>query len=223
MKKQFAVIGLGKFGSAVATALAEQGFNVIAVDSEEARVKPLADSVTLAVQLDALDEQALREAGLANVDVAIVSIGQDIAASTLAVVLLKDIGIKEIIAKAVNELHGRVLRKIGVKRIVYPEKDMAIRLAKSLTGPEFLEQIELSPDYSIVEVSSPSFLWDKSVKESNLRVDYGINIIAILGSRMVEGREERVMKINPYPDDIIKKGDIIVILGADKDIARLGG
>jgi trk system potassium uptake protein TrkA len=221
MKKQFAVIGLGKFGSAVATSLAEQGFNVIAVDSEERRVKALVDSVTLAVQLDALDEQALREAGIANVDVAIVSIGQDIAASMLAVVILKDIGIKEIIAKAVNELHGRVLRKIGVKRVIYPEKDMAIRLAKNLTGPEFLEQIELSPDYSIVEVSAPSFVWDKRVKDSDLRSGYGISIIAILGSRMVEGREEHIMNINPYPDDVIKKGDIIVLLGADKDIARL--
>lgn len=221
MKKQFAVIGLGKFGSAVATSLTELGFDVIAVDSDEAKVKPLADIVTIAVQLDALDEQALREAGLANVDVAIVSIGQDISASTLAVVLLRDLGIKEIIAKAVNDLHGRVLRKIGVKRVVYPEKDMAIRLAKSLTGPEFLEHIELSADYSIVEVSSPSFLWDKSVRDSNLRAKYGISIIAILGSRMVDDREQRVMNVNPDPDDIIRKGDIIVLLGADADIARL--
>jgi len=177
--------------------------------------------VTIAVQLNALDEQALREAGVANVDVAIVSIGQDIAASTLAVVLLKDLGIKEIIAKAVNELHGRVLRKIGVKRIVYPEKDMAIRLAKSLTGPEFLEHIELSADYSIVEVSSPSFLWDKTVKDSNLRARFGISIIAIMGSRTVDGQEQKIMNINPHPDDVIRKGDIIVLLGSDNDIARL--
>jgi len=221
MKKQFAVIGLGKFGSAVATSLTELGFDVIAVDSDEVRVKPLADVVTIAVQLNALDEQALREAGVANVDVAIVSIGQDIAASTLAVVLLKDLGIKEIIAKAVNELHGRVLRKIGVKRIVYPEKDMAIRLAKSLTGPEFLEHIELSADYSIVEVSSPSFLWDKTVKDSNLRARFGISIIAIMGSRTVDGQEQKIMNINPHPDDVIRKGDIIVLLGSDNDIARL--
>jgi len=221
MKKQFAVIGLGKFGSAVATSLTELGFDVIAVDSDEVRVKPLADVVTIAVQLNALDEQALREAGVANVDVAIVSIGQDIAASTLAVVLLKDLGIKEIIAKAVNELHGRVLRKIGVKRIVYPEKDMAIRLAKNLTGPEFLEHIELSADYSIVEVSAPSFLWDKTVKDSNLRARFGISIIAIMGSRTVDGQEQKIMNINPHPDDVIRKGDIIVLLGSDSDIARL--
>jgi len=221
MKKQFAVIGLGRFGSAVAISLTELGFNVIAVDNDEVKVRQLADLVTVAVQFDTLDEQALRDAGIANADVAIVSIGQDISASVLAVVLLKDLGIHEIIAKAVNELHGRVLRKIGVKRVVFPEKDMAIRLAKNLTGPEFLEHIELSPDYSIVEVSAPSFLWDKSVKDTNLRAEYGINIIAVLGSRPVDGQEKKVMNINPNPEDIIKKGDILVLLGADRDITRL--
>jgi trk system potassium uptake protein TrkA len=222
MKKQFAIIGLGRFGSAVAETLAKHDAEVLAVDKDEAKVKALTDTVTLALELDATDEKALREAGVQNVDVAVVSIGENIEASILVVMLLKELGIKEIIAKAVNDLHGKVLSHIGVNKVVYPERDMAQRVAQSLIKPEFLEQIVLSPEYSIVEMPAPTFLWEKSIRDSNLRAEYGVSIIAIKRQSLVNGEKKETWNINPSPDDVIHKEDILVVLGANSDIEKLG-
>jgi trk system potassium uptake protein TrkA len=222
MNKHFAVIGLGRFGSAVAETLANSGVEVLAIDRSESKVKALADLATIAIELDATDEKALREAGVQNVDVAVVSIGENIEASILVVMLLKELGIKEIVAKAVNDLHGKILTHIGVNRVVYPERDMARRVAMSLIKPEFLEQIVLSPEYSIVEMPAPAFTWDKTIRESNLRADYGISIIAVRKQYFVEGVKKETWNINPSPDDIISKDDVLVVLGANSDIEKLG-
>ena len=144
MKKHVAVIGLGRFGFSVAKTLAKYGSEVIAIDREEERVKKVSEFVSYAVQLDAMDEKALRSVGVQNVDTAIVSIGENIEASILVVMLLKEIGIRNIIAKAVTTLHGKVLENLGVQRIIFPERDMAIRVAHSLIRPNVLEQLELS-------------------------------------------------------------------------------
>lgn len=221
MKKQFAVIGLGRFGSAVALTLAESDCDVIAIDRNENKIKTIADRVTLAINMDAMDEAALREAGVQNVDVAVVSIGENVEASILVVMMLKEMGIKEIIAKAVNDLHGRVLANLGVDRVVYPERDMAQRVAHSLIKPEFLEHIELSPEYSIVELPAPKFLWDKTIKDTNLRAEYGISIIAIKRKHKINETERETWNINPLPTDVIKKDDVLVMLGANADIEKL--
>ncbi len=221
MKKQFAVIGLGRFGSAVALTLAESDCDVIAIDRNENKIKTIADRVTLAINMDAMDEAALREAGVQNVDVAVVSIGENVEASILVVMMLKEMGIKEIIAKAVNDLHGRVLANLGVDRVVYPERDMAQRVAHSLIKPEFLEHIELSPEYSIVELPAPKFLWDKTIKDTNLRAEYGISIIAIKRKHKINETERETWNINPLPTDLIKKDDVLVMLGANADIEKL--
>ncbi|NOY40175.1 MAG: TrkA family potassium uptake protein [Nitrospirae bacterium] len=221
MKKQFAVIGLGRFGSAVALTLAESNCDVIVIDRNENKIKAIADHVTLAIQMNAIDETALKEAGVQNVDVVIVSIGENVEASILAVMILKEMGIKEIIAKAVNDLHGRVLANLGVDRVVHPERDMAQRVARSLIKPQFLEHIELSPEYSIVELPAPKSLWDKSIKDTNLRAEYGINIIAIKKRYTINETEKETWNINPLPTDVIKKDDVLVVLGTDRDIERL--
>ncbi|GBD99471.1 Ktr system potassium uptake protein A [bacterium BMS3Abin07] len=221
MKKQFAVIGLGRFGLAVAQTLAENNCDVIAIDRDEAKVKAVADHVAIAIQMDAMDEQALREAGVQNVDTTVVSIGADVEASILVVMSLIDIGLKDIIAKAVNMMHGRVLKKIGVNRVVHPERDMAMRVAQSLIKPEFLEHIGLSRDYSIVELPAPPFLWEKTIKDSNLRSNYGINIIAIKTPYKVDETEKESWNINPNPSDVIKKSDFLVVLGTNSDIEKL--
>jgi trk system potassium uptake protein len=145
-KRSFAVIGLGRFGSAMATTLAESGHDVIGVDGSEDRVRGLADLLSLAVQLDATDEKALLSAGIKDVDVAVVSIGENIESSLLVVTLLREIGIKHIVAKAVTPLHGRILEKLGVTRVVFPERETAIRLAHSLVMPNVLDYIELSSE-----------------------------------------------------------------------------
>lgn len=220
MKRQFAVIGLGRFGSEVAYSLGENKQHVIAIDSDEARVKAIADKVTLAVQLDATDEIALKEAGIQNVDIAIVSIGQNIEASILVVMILKELGITTIIAKAQSELFGKVLKQLGVSNVVHPERDMARRVAYSLIKPEFLELIELSPEYSIVEIPAPEFLWNKAIIDTRLRTEYEITVIAVKSGKP-ESPEGISWNINPLPSDVIRKDDVLVVLGANNNVKKL--
>ena len=152
-------------------------------------------------------------------DVAVVSIGENIEASILVVMLLKDLGIKNIVAKAVSELHGRILAQIGVTRVVYPERDMAQKIAYSLVRADVFELIELSPEYSIVELEAPAFICGRTILDGNLRSRHGITIIAT--KRFDDaGGDNVVWNINPYPTDMIKKGDILVILGSIKDIEK---
>jgi len=218
MKKSFAVIGLGRFGSSVALTLAEHGQSVLAIDNDESRVKAIADQVPLSAVLDAMDEQALKDIGVKNVDTVIVSIGENIESSILVVMLLKDLGIKNIVAKAVNDLHGRVLEQLGVEKVVHPERDMAQRIANILFRPAFLEHIELTPNYSLAELAAPKFLWGKTLMESNLRANFGVNVIALYNP---ETKEKKVWNINPLPNDRIEKGDVLVCIGSNEKINEL--
>lgn len=223
MKKQFAVIGLGRFGFSVAKTLAKYGSEVIAIDREEERVKKVAEFVSYAVQLDAMDEKALRSVGVQNVDTAIVSIGEKIEASILVVMILKEMGIKNIIAKAATTLHGKVLENLGVLRIIYPERDMAVRVAHSLIRPSIVEQLELSEEYSIVELPTPTHLIGKTLKDSQLRSKYRVNLIAIKRKVTTEkGIVKEAWNVNPVPTDVMEEGDILVIIGLNEDIDKLG-
>jgi trk system potassium uptake protein TrkA len=219
MKKQFAVIGLGRFGSEVARTLSKKGLEVIAIDRDESRVKDVSDFVTVAVQLDAADERALREAGVQNVDVAVVSIGENIEASILVVMTLKDLGIKNIVAKAASAQHGRILAQLGIRRVVHPERDMAQKVAYSLMRVDVLEMIELSPEYSIMEFEAPDFVQNTSLAELNIRAKHGITIIAVKRQNG-EGQDKETWNINPNPTDIIQKGDTLVVLGSNADIEK---
>ena len=222
MKKHYAVIGLGRFGFSVAKTLAKYDAEVIAIDSEEERVKKAADFVTYAVQLDAIDEKALRSVGVQNVDTAIVSIGENIEASILVVMLLKELGIRNIIAKAVTTLHGKVLQNLGVNRIIFPERDMAIRVAHSLIRPSVLEQLELSQEYSIVELPTPDNLIGKTLKDTQLRTRYGVNLIAIKRRITTEkGIIKDSWNVNPLPTDTIEKEDILVLIGLNEDLDKM--
>jgi len=222
MKKYFAVIGLGRFGFNMAKTLTEHGAEVLAIDISEERVKEVTDFVTYAVQLNAMDEKALRGVGVQDVDTVIVNIGENIEASILVVMILKDMGIKSIIAKAVTTLHGKVLEHLGVQRVVYPERDMAIRVAQSLTRPSILEQLNLSEDYSIVELETPKHLIGKTLKDSQLRGKYGVNLIAIKRKIIEKGVQEEVWNVNPNPHDTMKEGDVLVLIGSNKDLEKLG-
>lgn len=222
MKKHIAVIGLGRFGFSVAKTLAKYGSEVIAIDREEERVRKVSEFVSYAVQLDAMDEKALRSVGVQNVDTAIVSIGENIEASILVVMLLKEIGIRNIIAKAVTTLHGKVLENLGVQRIIFPERDMAIRVAHSLIRPNVLEQLELSQEYSIVELPTPARLIGKTLKESQLRTRYGVNLIAIKRKVTTEkGIIREAWNVNPLPSDIMQESDVLVLIGFNKDLEKL--
>jgi trk system potassium uptake protein len=223
MKKQFAVIGLGRFGFSVAKTLAKYGSEVIAIDNHEERVKKVSDFVTSAVQLDAMDDKALRSVGVQNVDTAIVSIGENIEASILVVMTLKEMGIRNIIAKAVTTLHGKVLENIGVQRIIYPDRDMAVRVAHSLIRPKVLEQLELSDEYSIVELPTPVRLIGQTLKDAQLRSKYGVNLIAIKRKVTTEkGIIKEAWNVSPLPTDVIQEGDVLVLIGLNEDLDKIG-
>jgi trk system potassium uptake protein TrkA len=220
MKKQtFAVIGLGRFGSAMARTLTELGQDVIGIDSDAERVQKHADLIRSAIELDANDERALRTAGVQDVDVAVISIGENIEASLLAVMLVKDLGVRRIIAKAVTTLHGRILERIGVDRVIFPEREMAIRVAHSLVVANVLDYIELSRDFSIIEMPAPREFVGKSLKQLQLRNKFGLTLIAI--KRKMAGSDREVTNVAPAADDEILDGDVLALLGSNDRLAQL--
>ncbi|MDT7870975.1 MAG: TrkA family potassium uptake protein [Thermocrinis sp.] len=216
MKKKnrtFGVIGLGRFGYHVARTLAQGGAEVIACDVDEEKVREISEYVSLAYVLDATDAKALKESGIANVDTAVVSIGENIEASILIVVQLKELGVKEIVAKAVNPLHGKVLEKLGVDRVVYPEKEMAIRVAHSLLAGEFIEEIPIGEKHSLFELKAFDFMLGKTLRELDVRKRFGVSVLAIK-------RGENLI-VNPMGDEKILPGDILVVLGTTEQLSSM--
>ncbi len=213
--KQFVIIGLGRFGSSIAKTLYSLGNDVLAIDRDEDVVQEIADSVTHAVQLDATDENALRTLGIRNFDVAVVTIGDNIQSSIMATLLVKELGVKYIIAKGHSDLHAKVLYKIGADRVVLPEKDMGIRVAHNLVSANILDYIELSEDYSIMEIQVIKDWAGNTLKELKLRSKYGINVMAIK-----RGDE---VNLSPSADDVIEENDIIVSIGSAEDLSKLEG
>ena len=211
--KQFIVLGLGRFGSAVATSLAELGHEVLGVDYDEEIVNILKDKITQAVQADVTEERVLKELGVKNFDTAIVGIGSNLETSILVTMMLKEMGLKYIIAKAQNNLHAKVLKKIGVDKVVFPERDMGARIAQRLITPNIKDYIELEPDYNIIEIKAlPKFV-DKTLSELDLRNKYGINVLAI--------KRDDSFNISPQAKDVIKKEDFLIVIGENKKINKL--
>jgi trk system potassium uptake protein TrkA len=213
--KQFVIIGLGRFGSSIAKTLYSLGNDVLAIDKDEDIVQEIADSVTHAVQLDATDENALRALGIRNFDVAVVTIGDNIQSSIMATLLVKELGVKYIIAKGHSDLHAKVLYKIGADRVVLPEKDMGVRVAHNLVSANILDYIELSEDYSVMEIQVLDEWSGKTLNELRLRSKYGINVMAIK-----RGDE---VNLSPSAEDIIEDNDVIVAIGSAEDLNRLEG
>jgi len=213
MRKQFAVIGLGRFGSSVAQTLSELGHEVLAIDSDEGAVQAMANYVTHAIQADAQEEDTLRALGIRNFDVAIVAIGDDVQANILITLMLKELGVKMVVAKAINALHGKVLEKIGADKVIYPEKDMGIRLAHNLVSYNVMDFMELAEGYKVIEAIAPLKFVGESLSALNLRAKYGISIIAIK-------KTDRIV-VAPGADDLIEKDDIIVIVGDNEALARM--
>jgi trk system potassium uptake protein len=211
--QSFAVIGMGRFGSSVAKTLYEMGYEVIAIDSDEERIQEHLTHVSHAVQADTTDENAMREIGIRNFDVVVVAIGEDIQASILTTLVVKELGVNRIVVKAQNERHGKVLYKIGADRVVFPERDMGSRVAHNLVSPNILDFIELAEDYSVAEIVASTHMVGKSLKELNIRAKFGLNIMAIKSGPDIN--------IAPKAEDVIKQEDILVMVGHNDDIQRL--
>lgn len=212
--KQFVVIGLGRFGSSVAKTLYEAGHDVLAIDKDEDLVQEISDSVTHAVQMDATDENSLRTLGLRNFDVAVITIGSSIQASVMVTLIVKELGVKYIIAKGNSEIHAKVLYKIGADRVVLPEKDMGVRVAHNLVSSNILDYIELSPDYSIIEIEAPNTWVGKTLRDLNVRANFGINIMAVR-------KADNVVNISPNADDVIEEADILIAIGGSDELSKL--
>jgi trk system potassium uptake protein len=214
MKKQFVVIGLGRFGSSVATTLTQAGNDVLCVDSNEDLVEDIAPYVTHAVRADATDEKALKAIGIRNFDTAVIAIGQDIQSSILITLLCKEQGVPYVLVKAKSENHAKVLEKIGADKIVFPERDMGIKVAHNLASENILDFIEVSPDYSMMEVGTIKKWEGRNLIDLNFRQIYNLNVIAIKN-------DAEKITINPPPNDVIENGDRFVVVGLNTDIKKL--
>lgn len=211
--RQFAIIGLGRFGANMAKALYKMGYEVLAVDKSMQRVQEFSDEVTHVVQADATDENALRALGISNFDVVVVAIGEDVQANIMATLQLREIGAKYIVATARNTLQSKLLEKIGADRVVAPERDMARRVAYNLASTNVMDYIELSPKFSIVEITVPKAFLNKTLAESNIRAKYGINVVAI--------KRHEDLIVSPLPTEQLKAGDIAVVVGSNEGINNL--
>lgn len=224
--ERFAVIGLGRFGSRLATSLAAKGAEVIAIDRERTIVEELRDQVTLAIALDATDEQALKIQGIDQVDCAVVGIGNNFEANALTTVLLKSLRVERVISRAANEMQARILSRIGADSVVRPEDESADRWGRRLLTPFLLEHVELGEGYSIVQVRAPKDWHGKTLAELDLRRRHSVTVVAI--KRRVETSSpsgadayvERVVDV-PQPGSRLEPTDTLVIAGFDDDIGRL--
>jgi len=210
MKRQFAVIGLGIFGSTVAKTLGQLGETVIAIDEDEAKVNAIKDFVAYAKQANATDPLSLREAGVANCDTAIIATGN--SSAIIITLVLAEMGVKKIIAKADDEIHGMALQKVGATKVVFPEQDSGIRLANQLVSSEILEYIEISKEYSVQELAVPRGLIGKTLMQLDFRKKYNVSIIAIK-------RKDEIIVV-PSRTDELKQGDILFLIGRHANIKK---
>lgn len=211
--KSFVVIGCGRFGESVAKTLYKLGHEVLVIDKSPETVQAIADEVTHAVQADVMDENVLKELGLSNFDVAVVAIGSNLEASIFATLMAKEVGVPKVVTKAQSELHGKLLYKIGADKIIFPERDMGIRVGHNLVSNNILDFIELSPDYGILEITALGEWEDKSLSQLRLSTKYGLNVMVIKkGAKVI---------VPPSASDIVEKDDVLVVIGSTKDINKI--
>ena len=206
--------------------LSQKKCEVLAIDINEERIREISGLITHAVQANATEEKTLRALGIEKMDVVIVGIGTGMEASILVTLLLKEMGVKKIVAKALNSLHGKILRKVGADRIIFPERDMALKLAEGLISPNILEQIELSSYYSIVEIHAPQSFIGKTIRDVDIRAKYGVTVIAIKKKQPIVTKSgetdfKEVVNISPQAEDEINEGDCLVVLGKIETITQL--
>lgn len=210
---EYAVIGMGRFGRSVAITLHQLGHQVLAVDKNEEALRAVSDEVTHAVQLDATDAESLRGVGITNFDAVVVAIGDFIQESILTTLLLTELGCEKIVAKAVDDRQGKVLERVGAHLVVYPERDMGVRIAHTLSSPGVLDYLELSPTFSIEELSVPESLMGRSLGHLDLKTRYGVSVLLI--------RRDSQLMISPPSDTTLQTGDVLVVVGENRQLSRL--
>ena len=224
--KRFMVVGLGRFGQRLAKELTEAGHEVIAVDAREAIVERMRDEVALAVCLDATEPEALKSQGVDKVDTAVVAIGEDFEANALATATLKELGVRYVISRASTSIQRRILDRIGADQVIFPEEEMAVRLAGHLANPQIIDHVELSEGHSLVQIRAPAVWFDRTLSEIDLRKKHEVNLVAIKrpvkrqDSSGGEVVEEQVLDL-PMPHTTIREGDVLVLVGTTESLAAL--
>ncbi|MGN7388219.1 potassium channel family protein [Sporosarcina sp. SAFN-015] len=212
MKKEFVVIGLGRFGGSIVNELVELDADVMAIDISPDRVEEFAQIATTAVAADTTDESALRSLGIRNFEHVVVAIGENIQASILTTLILKEIGVSRITVKAQNDYHAKVLKKIGADQVVHPERDMGKRIANNLVSNNILDYLELSDEYSIAEIRANEKLAGFTLIDLDIRAKYGVNIVAI--------KRDAQILVSPQAIEEIQLNDILIVIGSDLDIHK---
>jgi trk system potassium uptake protein TrkA len=214
--QKVAVIGLGRFGMALAEQLAKDGAEVVAIDSRPEVVETIKNKVALAVAADATDLETLRSLGLGRVDVVVIGIGEDFEASQLAMLAATDLNYPRVIARANDRVKQTILRRLGADEVIMPEEQAALKLAQRLSRPSVLDQLELGSDHSFVQVPAPRGALGKTLLELNLRKSYGLNLVAIR-RQTPEGKEQIAI---PGPDTRLSENEVVMLVGRNKDIER---
>lgn len=212
MKKEFVVIGLGRFGGSIAKELIHQGADVMVIDSSSERVDEFSHIATQAIVADTTDEAVIKSLGLWNYDHIIVAIGENIQASILTTLILKESGVKKITVKAQNDYHEKVLKKIGADVVVHPERDMGIRIANNIMSNNVLDYLELSDEHSIMEIRATKKLANHTIIDLDIRAKYGVNIVGLK-------RDDKII-VSPPASEVILEHDVLLVIGADVDINR---
>ncbi|MFA9557276.1 TrkA family potassium uptake protein [Evansella sp. AB-rgal1] len=212
MKKQFAVIGIGRFGGSICRELYLMNHEVLAIDHREEKIKNISPYATHTVVGSGTNEKLLKEVGIRNFEYVIVAIGDNIQASILCTLLLKEFEVKNVLVKAQNDYHHKVLSKIGADRIFQPEKDMGLRVAEFLSSEKVIDYIDLSPEYSILEILATKKVNGQTLVNLDTRAKYGCTILAIIHNKKVD--------VTPQPTDALQEGDIMVIIGEKRNLRR---
>jgi trk system potassium uptake protein TrkA len=214
--RSIGVIGGGRFGSTLAVSLAQQGIEVLFMDKDRSVVQHMSDVVTKAVQGDAADREALSEAGFGSCDVVVVAMGSNLEACILATMALKELNVAKVIAKASSENAGKVLARVGADQVTYPERDRALRLARTLTARTILDYIQVSPGTGIVEVQAPEKFIGRPLAETRIRSLYGLTVLEI---RRGQG-DQSIRITGPSGDDVVTENDTLVLFGSDENLRR---
>lgn len=214
-KKQFIVIGMGRFGFSVATCLYKAGYDVLAIDIDIEKIEKISNEVTHAIALDATDEKALDSINIEDYDTAIVAIGGSIQESLLVTLLVKELGVEEIICKGQGELHEKLLKKIGASRVILPEKEMGFRLANNLKFQSLFDFVEISKGSSIAEFTAPIEWINNTIGDIDIRAKHDVTLIGI----KKDGSHE--MDVNINANTIIKEHDLLILLGRDDKLSKL--
>lgn len=212
---KFAVIGLGSFGLNVAKTLYEGGEEVVAIDIDKEKVNVIKSLVTHAVHMDSADKESLEAMGMKDVDVVVVSLGPEMESSILTVLYLKELGMKRIVAKALNEDHAKILDAVGADEVIFPEKDMAVRTAHRLSNPSVLESLPLLSGVIIQEIAPPEGFIGKSLSELELRKKYGVQVLAI--KEIIPDRTVFV----PDAEFVIRDSDILIVMGEERQLKKI--